>query len=62
MTAYELYREGRLDDAIAAALQKVKAAPTDIDARLLLCDLLCFDTQLERADRQLEGFEVGGSG
>lgn len=54
MTAYELYREARLEEAIAAALQKVKAAPTDIDARLLLCDLLCFDYQLERADRQLD--------
>ena len=32
----------------------MKAAPTDIDARLLLCDLLCFDNQLERADRQLD--------
>jgi type VI secretion system protein ImpE len=54
MTAYELYREGNLDAAIDAALRGVKAAPTDIDARLLLCDLLCFDQQLERADRQLE--------
>ena len=54
MTAYELYREGNLDAAIEAALRGVKAAPTDIDARLLLCDLLCFDQQLERADRQLE--------
>ena len=54
MTAYELYRQARMEEAIAAALQKVKAAPTDIDARLLLCDLLCFDNQLERADRQLD--------
>ena len=54
MTAYELYRQGRLDDAIEAALQGVKSAPTDIDGRLLLCDLLCFDNQLERADRQLD--------
>ena len=33
---------------------KVKSAPTDVDARLLLCDLLCFANQLERADRQLD--------
>ena len=32
----------------------MKSAPTDINARLLLCDLLCFDSQLERADRQLD--------
>jgi type VI secretion system protein ImpE len=54
MTAFELYREGDLDAAIDAALRAVKAAPTDLDARLLLCDLLCFDRQLQRADRQLE--------
>lgn len=54
MTAYELYRQARLNEAIEAALQKVKSAPNDIDARVLLCDLLCFDNQLERADRQLD--------
>jgi type VI secretion system protein ImpE len=54
MTAYELYRQARLDEAIEAALHRVKAAPTDLDGRLLLCDLLCFDNQLERADRQLD--------
>ena len=54
MTAYELYKQARLDEAIEAALHKVKSAPTDVDARLLLCDLLCFANQLERADRQLD--------
>src|ERR1043165_6824411 len=54
MTAYELYQQAKLDAAIDAATQRVKAAPNDVDARLLLCDLLCFDSQLERAERQLE--------
>jgi len=54
MTAYELYRQAKLDEAIEAALHRVKTAPTDLDARLLLCDLLCLDDQLERADRQLD--------
>jgi type VI secretion system protein ImpE len=54
MTAYELYRQAKPDEAIEAALQHVKRAPNDIEGRLLLCDLLCFDNQLERADRQLD--------
>jgi type VI secretion system protein ImpE len=54
MTAYELYRQARLDEAIDAALHRVKTAPTDVDGRLLLCDLLCLDSQLERAERQLD--------
>jgi len=54
MTAYELYQHENLDAAIDAATQRVKSAPSDVDGRLLLCDLLCFDDQLERAERQLE--------
>ena len=54
MTALELYREARLDEAIETALRTVKGAPADVDARLLLCDLLCMGGQFERADRQLD--------
>jgi type VI secretion system protein ImpE len=54
MTALELYREARLDEAIETALRSVKGAPGDIDARLLLCDLLSIGGQFERADRQLD--------
>ena len=54
MTAYELYQHARLPEAIEAALQQVKSTPTDADARLLLCDLLCCGHELERADRQLD--------
>lgn len=62
MTAYELYRQAKLDEAIEAALHRVKTAPTDVDSRLLLCDLLCFDAQLERAERQLDVLTEQDSG
>ncbi len=53
MTAYELYQQAQLDEAIEAAIREVKAKPADVDKRLFLCDLLCLAGQLERADRQL---------
>jgi type VI secretion system protein ImpE len=54
MTAYELFQQAKLTAAVEAALASVKSAPTDVNARLLLCDLLCVANQLERADGQLE--------
>lgn len=54
MTAEELFREGRLGDAIAAQTTLVKAQPLDADARFLLFVLLCFAGDLERAEAQIE--------
>jgi len=54
MTPNELYRDAKLGEAIEASLRQVKAAPADTNRRLFLCDLLCIDHQLERADRQLD--------
>jgi type VI secretion system protein ImpE len=48
------FKAGALDEAIAAAIDQVKSRPTDIGARSFLAELLCFDGQIERADRQLE--------
>jgi type VI secretion system protein ImpE len=56
-SAAELYRSGELDAALAAAVDAVKTRPMDLDARCLLVDLLCFDGQIERADKQLEAME-----
>jgi type VI secretion system protein ImpE len=53
-TPYELYREGRLDEAIQAAIGSVKVAPQNIDGRLLLCDLLSVANQFERAEGHLD--------
>ena len=53
-TAREHYEAGRLSDAVAAATEDVKKNPTDTAKRGLLCELLCFAGDLERADKQLD--------
>ena len=54
MNAIELYKEGKLVAAVAAATSDVKSKPTDADSRGLLAELLCFSGDLERADKQLD--------
>ncbi len=58
MKAKELYEAGRLDEAIAAVAAEVKQSPTDTAARNLLCELLCFAGQWERADKQAEAISL----
>lgn len=52
--AKQLFQEGKLAEAIAAATQEVKSHPTDHDRRARLAVLLCFTGNLERADLQLD--------
>ena len=54
MNALELYKDGKLDEAIEAATAEVKGKPTDAACRGLLAELLCFAGDLERADKQLD--------
>ncbi len=54
MTADELFKAGRLADAIDAQTQVVKKKPTDDDARFMLFVLLSYAGELERADKQLD--------
>jgi type VI secretion system protein ImpE len=54
MTAAELYKSGRLQDAIAAQVEDVKGHPTDHAKRLFLFELLTFAGDLERARRQID--------
>ena len=54
MTPSEHFQAGQLDEAIAASNELVKKNPTDIAARSLLCELLCFAGNLDRADLQLD--------
>jgi type VI secretion system protein ImpE len=49
-TAANLFRAGKLKDAIAAAQAALRKAPTDLSARVLLAELLAFSGNLERAD------------
>lgn len=54
MTAGDLYHEGRLGDALAAAIQDVRQHPTDTARRWLLAELLCVSGDWDRADKQLD--------
>lgn len=49
-SAADLFRAGKLDEAIASAQAALRKAPTDLGARVLLAELLAFAGNLERAD------------
>jgi type VI secretion system protein ImpE len=53
-TAAALLRAGKLDEAVTAAQAAVRKAPTDLNARVLLGELLLFTGNLERADVVLD--------
>ncbi len=53
-TAAALFRAGKLDDAVATAQAALRKAPTDLNARVLLGELLAFTGNLERADVVLD--------
>ena len=54
MNANELFQAGDLQGAIAAATADLKAKPTDVAQRLFLAELLWFNGQLDRVEKQLE--------
>lgn len=54
MTAEEMYRAGRLADAIASLTEHLRRQPADLRARVFLAELLCFAGDIERADRTLD--------
>lgn len=58
INAHELYRQGRLAEAVAAMNAEVKAKPTDTAARAFLAELLCFDGNHQRVDLLLD--QIGG--
>ncbi len=50
----QLFRQGQLAPAIAAATQAARENPSDAGARVLLAELLLFAGQFERADALLD--------
>ena len=46
----DLFRAGKLGEAIDACQQRVKQHPSDVEARHLLGQLLCFAGEYDRAD------------
>ncbi|MFB0493651.1 type VI secretion system protein ImpE [Methylobacterium sp. OAE515] len=54
----DLFRHGRLAEAIAAAGLAVRQAPTDVAARMLLAEFLLFAADFERADAVVAAAET----
>jgi type VI secretion system protein ImpE len=54
MTPSDLFRAGRLREAIDAQVAKVKAHPADRSARFFLFELVLFAGDLDRARKQLD--------
>jgi type VI secretion system protein ImpE len=54
MDAKSLYSAGNLADAVTASLQNVKGNPADVNARFFLAELLCFQGEWDRAEKQLD--------
>jgi type VI secretion system protein ImpE len=53
-TPEELFRDGKLRDAIAAQTAAVRAAPADVNRRWFLVELLCFTEEWDRGDQLLD--------
>lgn len=53
MTATELFRAGRLQQAIEALGEEVRNAPLDVKRRTFLFELLCFAGDYDRAEKHL---------
>jgi type VI secretion system protein ImpE len=54
MTAKDLMDAGQLDPAIARLGEGLRARPADRTARTFLFELLCFSSDFDRAERQLD--------
>jgi type VI secretion system protein ImpE len=60
LDANELYRAGKLDEAIQTLGASLRDNPTDTQRRTFLFELLCFAGEYERAEKQLDALAQGG--
>lgn len=60
VNAQELFRAGRLSEAVSALSGEVRDNPTDARRRTFLFELLCFAGEYGRADKQLEVLAQAG--
>lgn len=54
MTAAELFRAGRLNEAVQALGAELRSDPADVKRRTFLFELLCFSGEYDRAEKQLD--------
>ena len=60
MNPVELYRAGHLEEAIDSLTAEVRQDPTNVRARTFLFELLCFNGDFDRAERQLGALATSG--
>ncbi len=60
MTAMELFRAGKLTDALKVLTEEVRNLPTDTQKRTFLFELLCFAGEFDRAEKQLDVLAQSG--
>src|SRR6266700_4141549 len=59
MNASNLFKQGKLQEAVDAQLKLVKEKPADHGQRLFLFELLAFAGDLDRAQRQIDAVQYG---
>lgn len=60
MTAEQLFRAGKLSEAISALNSHLRDNPADLKGRTFLFELLCFSGDYDRAEKQLTILEEEG--
>lgn len=60
MNATELFRAGKLTEAIQKLTEEVRQEPLDVRKRTFLFELLCFAGDYDRAEKHLNALSEGG--